>query len=248
MPRRLTADDVLRSFNTWAFKREQPSDLQLMNVTVANAISNERPVSFVLYWGKGPRRRPAEPEDQCLNFLATMADRVRAAYARGAEFQLIFTDTHAQLNGHSQQCMHAYFDAVSEAAGRRGFRCCRLGDLVSAQATAADEPCDETVPEDTFARLCAGARKWFRGDGTAEQGALAYCRMNMIEKRVVERTFAHSIFITFSGSELRSLFPPSLPIFYMYSIRRGTATKPWFMPSAATGCDNIPCQCAAFIG
>jgi hypothetical protein len=47
IPRRVTADDVLRSFNTWAFKREQPSDRQLMSVMVANAIStNDRSASF----------------------------------------------------------------------------------------------------------------------------------------------------------------------------------------------------------
>src|SRR3974390_1702591 len=35
-PRKVvTADAVLRAFNTWAFKREQPSDPQLLALTVA---------------------------------------------------------------------------------------------------------------------------------------------------------------------------------------------------------------------
>jgi hypothetical protein len=53
--------------------------------------------------------------------------------------------------------------------------------------------------------------------------------MNMIEKRAVELAFPRAIFITFSGSHLRCLFPARLPIFYMYSMRRGTSVKPWFL-------------------
>jgi len=246
--KKVTSDDVLRAFNTWAFKREQPADPQLMSQVIAEAISLERPVSFVLYWGKGPRCRPAEPEVQCMDFLTGMTRRIREVYAPGAVVELICTDTHATLNGHSPDCIQAYFAAVGEAAGQRGFQCCRLSDLTRAHAAAAPAPDDEIVPEDTLVRLATSARKWYRGDGTAEQGALNYYHMNMIEKRAVELAFPHSIFVTFSGSELRSLFPKSLPIFYMYSVRRGISSKPWFLPSAAMGCDISPCQCAAFAG
>jgi hypothetical protein len=54
--------------------------------------------------------------------------------------------------------------------------------------------------------------------------------MNMLEKRVVERAYPRSIFTTFNGSELRSLFPRNLPIFYMFSLRHGICAKPWFLP------------------
>jgi hypothetical protein len=56
-------------------------------------------------------------------------------------------------------------------------------------------------------------------------------RLNMIEKQAVEAAFPDAIFITFNGSEFRSLFPDRMPIFYMYSVRRGVAVKPWFMPA-----------------
>src|SRR5262249_39787820 len=58
-------------------------------------------------------------------------------------------------------------------------------------------------------------------------------RMNMQEKRAVERAFPSSIFITFNGSLLRALFPEQLPVFYRYSLRRGTSVKPWFLPDEA---------------
>jgi L-tyrosine isonitrile synthase len=57
--------------------------------------------------------------------------------------------------------------------------------------------------------------------------------MNMVEKRAVEFAFPRSIFVTFNGSEFRSLFPERLPVFYMYSLRRGVSIKPWFLPQVA---------------
>src|SRR5215813_1153120 len=46
---------VLQAFNTWAFKREQPSDPDLMLQIINDARALGEPIPFVLYWGKGPR-------------------------------------------------------------------------------------------------------------------------------------------------------------------------------------------------
>lgn len=226
------AEKVLRAFNTWAFKREQPSDRQLMLRVIAQAITEQAPVPFVLYWGKGPRHESGTHEIQCLAFLAAMAARVKDVYAHGAAIKLILTDTHAELNGHSREHIRQYFDDIERLAEQRGFRTCWLGHLVKAAGNlAAAAPLEEAVSVEMLGKLMASAEKWYRGGGTAQDGALSYLRMNLIEQRVVERAFPGSIFITFNGSELRALFPRQLPIFYMYSLRRGVAVKPWFLPS-----------------
>ena len=94
-------EKILQSFNTWAFKREQPSEPRLMLQFVAEAAAAGAPLPFVLYWGKGPRCTLDEPEMQCLGYLASLAARVRETHAPGAAMKMIFTDTHATLNGHS---------------------------------------------------------------------------------------------------------------------------------------------------
>lgn len=227
-----TAEKVLQSFNTWAFKREQPSDPLLILQIISESIALGEPIPFVLYWGKGPRSTLAEADTTCLDYLAGLSGRVRAAYGPGAALKLIFTDTHAELNGHSPQSISDYFAEVAANACQRGFDSCWLGELTrSAEVPAANHPIDDVVPEDTLLRLSTCATKWYRGEGTAEQGALKYYQMNMIEKRAVEFAFPRSIFITFGGSEFRSLLPQSLPIFYMYSLRRGVSVKPWFLPA-----------------
>lgn len=228
------AEKVARAFNTWAFKREQPSDPQLMVRVIADAIAARTAIPFVLYWGKGPRHESSPYEIQCLDFLGALAARIKNVYAPGAAIKLIQTDTHAELNGHSREHIRQYFDDVTAIARQRGFETCWLGDLVKAAgnlATAA--PLDEAVSAEMLGKLMASAEKWYHGGGTAEEGALCYLRMNLIEQRVVERTFPGAIFVTFNGSELRGLFPRQLPIFYMYSLRRGMAVKPWFLPCAS---------------
>ncbi len=229
---------VLRSFNTWAFKREQPENPHLMLQCIARAIARQEPISFVLYWGKGPRSKLATPDIECLDYLGSLARRVRGAYEAGAVFKLIFTDTHAELNGHSPESIRDYFDTIELAARERGFESCWLGKLTQAvPAVATSDAPEDALPEDTLCRLVASASKWYRGGGTAEEGALKYYRMNMLEKRAVEFAFPHSIFVTFNGSELRSLFPQRLPIFYIYSLRRGVSVKPWFLPPIAPAID-----------
>jgi hypothetical protein len=167
----------------------------------------------------------AGPELQCLDYLVSLGKRVQAAYAPGVAIHLVLTDSHAQLNGHSAESIAAYFREVEHEAGRRGFTCHRLGTL-TAQANI-DIGSVEAPPE-TLSLLEQSAARWYRGEGTAREGAARYYRMNMVEKRVIAEAFPNSVFVTFNGSEQRELFPDSLPIFYMYSTKRGTAVKPWF--------------------
>jgi len=242
--RKVAPDKILQSFNTWHFKREQPSDPRAMLETISEATSLREPIPFVLYWGKGPRCRVAEPDIQCLDFLAKLAARVRQAYEPGAAVKLIFTDTHARLNGHSPHTVRSYFADVDAGACQRGFESCWLGALTRAAAmTATSDPSDDLIAEETLLQLCLGAMKWYHGEGTPEEGALKYYRLNMVERRAVELKFPRSIFVTFNGSKFRGLFPKSLPIFYMYSLRRGVSVKPWFLPADARRCEGSPCCC-----
>ena len=225
-------EKILQAFNTWAFKREQPDSVPLLLEAISGAVELARPLPFVLYWGKGPRYELAEPDTTCLDFLAALESRVRRLYEPGASLRLIFTDTHAALNGHAPQDMEAYFSAVESAARERGFDGCWLSELVfAAEAAGAIELVGEEVPDEMLQKLGACAAKWYRGRGTAEEGAQRYLQMNMIEKRAVQFAFPQAIFVTFNGSEFRNLFPERMPVFYMYSLRRGTSVKPWFLPA-----------------
>jgi L-tyrosine isonitrile synthase len=226
--KKVTPERILAAFNVRAFRREPPGEEQLMLQFIARAIAFNEPVPFIMYWGKGPRAAMAKPDVDCIAFLDAMLDRVRGAYSHSAKLKLLFTDTHALLNGHAADGVHAYFGEVAGYARERGVDACRLGDVLRT-AGLAEATADDEMPQELGERLTASARKWYFGDGTVEQGALKYYRANMIERRAVEAVYPHSIMLTFNTSALRALLPANLPVFYMYSMRRGLSVKPWFV-------------------
>ena len=199
-----------------------------VTVLADSAIEADSKVPFVLYWGKGPRSYACSTEASCLDFLSTLAWRVKQVYPRGVVFDLVFTDTHARLNGHSERSMEYYFHDVAACADPDLFRSHRLSNLVfdrEHETETLEKPSPEMLDE-----LEKSACKWFGGRATPRQAAATYFAMNMRERRAIETEFPNSVFITFNGSKLRPLFPTRLPIFYMHSIKKGVSVKPWFMP------------------
>lgn len=238
----LVTDQALAAFNTWSFKREQPSDPPLLRSFVRRAVQAQLPIPFVLYWGKGPRARIGRPDHDCLGYLGSMARRIATAYPPGVRMDLIFTDTHARLNGHAEHAISQYAADIEAAAGHRQFDCHRLSTLVRGRRGSRTR---RAMPDlATLERLETCAAKWFHGEGSTGDGARRYFAMNMIEREVIEDRFPSAIFITFNGSDYRSLFPETLPIFYMYSLRKGVAVKPWFLPDE-TACDDSATGTAA---
>jgi len=234
--RAVTPEQILRSFNTRAFKREQPDKPELMLEFIAEAHARRAPISFVQYWGKGLRPTLAAPEFACLDFLGSMIARVVNIYEPGVDLTLVFTDTHAALNGHSPASIHSYFQDLVLVARRHRFKTCLLSSLVNAAGLPADEMSERQLPPpNLLAELRASAAKWFKGEGSTDDGAIRYFQANMVERKVVERAFPRSIFVTFNGSRLRILCPEALPIFYMFSLRHGISNKPWFLPPDYTG-------------
>jgi hypothetical protein len=232
----VSAEQILKSFNTRSFKREQPDNPELMLRVIADSIAKHQPIPFTMYWGKGLRPVLAAPENKCLDYLASMLARVADCYGPGAKMTLVFTDTHASLNGHSPESIGTYFDSLTAAAEQRGFAVQKLSPLITAaDLPAIDESASAIPPEEVLAGLLPSAAKWFRGEGTSEEGAVRYYQANMIEKQVIDRAFPNTIFVTFNGHQLRSLFPETLPIFYMYSVRHGVSDKPWFLPPDFAG-------------
>jgi len=228
------ADPIIATFNSWAFKREQPSSLPLLRAVVEHAMDVRQPIPFALYWGKGPRDAHTKPETDCLDFLAAMGRRIAAAYKPGATFHLLLTDTHARLNQHSEASINAYYADIRALAEPRGFCTRRLSDVVASCRSYGPSAEDLAGAPAMVRQLTESARKWYRGAGTPADGAQKYFAMNMVEKGAVEAAYPNTVFVTFNNSGSRLLFPNGLPIFYMYSVRKGVAVKPWFMDCAGT--------------
>jgi L-tyrosine isonitrile synthase len=234
----LASTRLVQSFNTWAFKRQQPSNLGLLHAHALTAVTQQTPLEFVLYWGKGPRSEIAGPDLECLSYLVSMRQRIEAAHSPGAQFTLLFTDTHARLNRHSVVSSDQYFREVGAAAKGYNMFSRRLSGVLEFALRSSAEPAKMSPHPEILSRLTRCATKWYLGDEIAEEAASAYFSMNMHEKHAVEQTFPCAVFATFNSSQFQALFPDNMPIFYMYSLRKGCAIKPWFM--ANTENNDLP--------
>ena len=138
--RAVTPEQILKSFSTRAFKREKPGDPELMLQFIAQAHARQAPISFVQYWGKGLRSTLAAPEFTCLDYLDSMMSRIVDIYEPGIDFTLVFTDTHAALNGHTAS-KHQFVlpRSGTQATRRHRFKTCLLSSLVNTAGLRPDE-------------------------------------------------------------------------------------------------------------
>jgi len=219
---------VLGAFNTWSFKRCQPRHIDKMRDMVLSCIQDNKPLSFVMYWGKGERDSPNERESDALKYLNDMLSKIRTEHAAGATAALILTDTHAQLNGHETANVNRYFLEMEKLASQyQGIQTiyfttfCKLEEKLLI-AKANTHPLSKEVMNRLQPSALRHSKKY-----PPEQGAALYYWQNQIEKEKVSSVFKNHIFVTYNGNDVDFLFPDDMPIFYMYSMARGRGEKPW---------------------
>lgn len=181
------------------------------------------------YWGKGSKSQVGEPEKKTLDFLQEFFDRIKTIYPTGVELLILLTDTHADLNGHSQESTKTYFDSVKNLAQNYEFKTACLSELVSYNKDQLLPLVESLIIEDgLFDILLNSAEKHYTASNDYSLATKLYYLQNQIERQRIDENYPDYIFLTFNGSKLNDLFPKTLPIFYMYSSKKGTSVKPWF--------------------
>jgi hypothetical protein len=224
------AHAIVDQFNTWYFKREQPKRIDLLIQRVVSAINAQQPVPFILYWGKGDRDIIGNPERQAINFLEELDGRVKELYQPGCSFTLILTDTHAKLNGFSEESIQKYYQQIESLAKEYNFNIQYISQLTALNYDALVEDAKNlTINQPLHDLLINMSKKHFKRSENYELGAILYYLQNQIEKKIMDQTYSNTIFITYNGSELNDILPDNMPIFYMYSLQKGVSIKPWFI-------------------
>lgn len=221
--------EILDTFNVWQFKREQPHTAPKIQEKILEHVKEDTPVSFIMYWGKGKKEISGNTEVQALKYLCKMLDKVKEKHEPGTSLTIIFTDTHAKLNGYSEREIKTYFDSVKKQISDYGFNFLSLSELVTYDENELMEKIDKLKIKNSFlANLEKSSFKHFRRGANTKLGAKLYFLQNQKEKGELEKVFPDSIFLTYNGSDLNAIFPLKLPVFYMYSLKKGTSVKPWF--------------------
>ncbi|MCL5411058.1 MAG: asparagine synthase-related protein [Patescibacteria group bacterium] len=219
---------VIEQFNTWSFKREQPNDEEGIERVVEEAVGKNTPIPFVLYWGKGEKNTAGKQEIDALNMLENINDRIKQAYKPGAEFTLVFTDTHAVLNGYSEGGIQQYYSSVKILATERKINCLCMSEIAPLDYDKLLIQSRELEINDRVLEILKeSSSKHYKRSSDHALGAKLYYNQNQIEKSAAAKNFPKHIFMTYSSSALNDILP-ELPIFYMYSMEKGTSIKPWF--------------------
>ncbi|PJC24206.1 asparagine synthase (glutamine-hydrolyzing) [Candidatus Uhrbacteria bacterium CG_4_9_14_0_2_um_filter_41_50] len=222
------AGEILESFDTWQFKREQPKTEEKLLETILRSVRSKKPIEFVMYWGKGERDIIGEKEKEAILYLKKMLSMILEKYPFGSKVTLILTDTHAELNGHTKSQINQYFDSVITLARQAKFYTTNLSTLAIFDEQALMKKLGGEKISDELLNILVESSEKHCKKYNPDIGAKLYYLQNLIEKKEIEKSFSEAIFLTYNGNELDEIFPNKIPIFYMYSIKKGTSVKPWF--------------------
>lgn len=223
------AREILDRFDTWKFKREQPKTPEKMMENILKNIRKKSPINFVMYWGKGEKNIVGDEEVNAIKYLDEMLSKIKDKYLPGVKMTFIFTNTHARLNGHTEAEIQKYFDSVKKLTQNYDINILYLSELVKYDEKTLLQKIDKlNIDSELFATLKNSSEKHCKKLKDHILGAKLYFLQNQVEKKEVEKRFTGSIFLTYNGSNLDKILPTGLPIFYMYSTKKGTSVKPWF--------------------
>lgn len=226
------AKTILDTFNTWKYKREQPNTEEKINQLILKQITENKPISFVMYWGKGDRNSISDIEDAALQYVSDMLKPIQQIYKQYIQLTLVLTDTHAELNGYSTVTIQGYFDSVRTLVAEYDFiETILMSELVPYQEEILLQVAGKIADADIPNVFYSSSEKHFQKYSDVQLGAKLYYLQNQIEKSAIEKHFSDCIFMTYNSSKWDGIHPIGLPIFHMYSLKKGTSVKPWFVDS-----------------
>ena len=214
---------IFDSFKTRKFKREQPSDENLFFEVICQSVKKNEPIKFVTYWWKGERNEMWEHETQALEFLHSMFENINQKYTHKTKLSIIYTDTHARINGFNGEEIELYERSLRNATEKYGYNVLLMSDILKLEKYSEID-----IESDFLDTLVVSASKHYKWNENIETIAKWYYQQNQNEKKQVAKMFENHIFLTYNGRSMNQLFPEKMPIFYMYSTKRGNSEKPWF--------------------
>jgi asparagine synthase (glutamine-hydrolysing) len=225
------AQKILESFNTWKFKKEQPNTSDKIMLSILQSIRKKEPIKFVMYWGKGDRDTISEIDLMAIERLLDFRTMIEKEYTKGTELTFIFTDNHARLNGYGTEGTDAYFNSVRSEAEKHGIKNILLSELVEYNEENISKDVESVeINDELLNNLVKSSERHYRNsENNHLVGAKIYYLQNQLERKAVEQKFNDNIFLTYNGNEVDGILPTKLPIFYMYSYKKGSSEKPWFM-------------------
>lgn len=191
---------------------------------LARRILENRPISFVGFWGVGEKVAPDAIDEEYVRSIKEKRNNLGAAYSKGTDFTFILADLHGVFNGFlSPDGNSPYLDRVQVMLREAGFSSIRLSDLYEKHGLDLPDsknpinPINEAyhVYRRQAEQYVNSARKHHNGAGD-EAGGYWYVAMRLQERTMLKEAFPDS-FILVNGYKMTAapLMPKTMPVIYL---------------------------------
>jgi L-tyrosine isonitrile synthase len=218
------------SFCIWlnqsGYLRAATSSRSDVGLRLRDLMVTESPLNFVLYWGVWKRPQLNRSAIRLISRLEEFRSQAVATLGIPTQVQIVFTDTHAAINGVDQETIAKGRVELTKAVPQ-SFQVCSMSSLVQpSNFIVTWEPDSNSKQRRVADLLVDQANKLFGEDAAAERASKYYVA-NIKEAPSVAVRWPLGIFLHYGLPELKVMLP-SLPILYCLAGAKGSSKKPWF--------------------
>jgi hypothetical protein len=249
---------TISSFLAGKKKEVRNNQISELDIYVLERLKqNKKHLRFVMYWGASDKKYPDKFDFDALFHLFGFLRIIEKQYKIEVHLTIVFTDTHAMLNGYSTDNYKNYHKEIRKILNEFNYSHVLMSEVLTPFAkshnlkdtnelikSVINQSINDKIPEiiindESFEVLRKSADKHslryldksISKDlffGSAEQAAYAYILLNRIERQYVEKNFFQSVFLTYTSDIEKELIAPNLPTLQIYSIHKGLRCRPWF--------------------
>lgn len=206
------------------YKREKPLNSILLKKVISENIYKNKPLNFVMYWGKWYRNSFSDVESIVFERLYKYFSYITKYYTPWINLSIIYADSHAKLNWFDNYSIDSYKNSLKNFELKFWFKLFSMSELYK------DIIDDNFILNEAFIEeLVKKTKKHYLWEEDYYLVAKKYYLMNLKEKKNIEERFNDSIFLTYNWSDMNEILPTKLPIVYIYSLKRWISNKPWFI-------------------
>jgi hypothetical protein len=221
------------------------------------ANENAKEVNIIKYWGAGDKSSADQNDLTALIHLLGFIRALEKKFQKSINLTLIFTDTHAILNGYPINDFKKYFKDIGRVLNYFNYDHIFMSEILSNYlhennlknveelVQSIISTCrnrnleifyEDSGPIETLRRSAEKYSLRYKNKGNFNKNAFenidqavdSYLTITALEKPVIEKRYENSLLLTYNSFLDGYLTLPGLPAIQIYSYRRGVISRPWF--------------------
>jgi asparagine synthase (glutamine-hydrolysing) len=217
------ADKILDMINDRSLRREYPYREDSLAELINFKIEHKEPLRLFGFWGAGPKKNTDDHDLKTLDHLNQYVEKIRKQYSYGVEVMFILADKHAENNQYEKDNYEPYISSVKKEMESRGMKTVFLSDIWKKYGLTPEKVVSElkAQPKGWWQKISIAKKLEERSDenfnGTDKLlGAQRYYILRAMEKGILKKEYADSIFFVYGDSLAQQIYP-DMPTLYFFT-------------------------------